>query len=45
MALTRQQRTAAQHLADDRLSDVQIAKLAGVSRAALSKWKKIPIFM
>jgi hypothetical protein len=41
----RNQRAAAEHLADDRLTDVQIAKLAGVSRAALSKWEKIPTFM
>lgn len=41
---TTQRETAARHVADDLLSDAQIAAECGVSRQALATWKKDPSF-
>ena len=42
--LTLRQQDAAQHVAEDRLTDEAIAKLAGISRQTLHAWKRRPLF-
>lgn len=44
MELSEKQQTAARELAEDRLSDEEIAANAGVDRRTLARWKLLPEF-